>query len=98
MLTLQELEIFLTAAEHENFSEAGRELHMSQSAVSQTVQKIETRFGMKLFIRTGRLVQLTGAGELLMALAKELLANATRLEEQWPPSMKRRLAKSILAV
>ncbi len=81
MLTLQELEIFLTAAEHENFSEAGRQLCISQSAVSQAVQKIEDHFGRKLFIRNGRRVELSSAGELLMALARELLANATRLEE-----------------
>jgi DNA-binding transcriptional LysR family regulator len=81
MLTLQELEIFLTAAEHENFSEAGRQLNMSQSAVSQAVQKIENHFGRKLFNRCGRRVQLSETGELLMALAKELLADATRLEE-----------------
>ncbi|MBX3084786.1 MAG: LysR family transcriptional regulator [Anaerolineae bacterium] len=81
MLTLQELEVFLAAAEYKNFSEAGRQLHVSQSAVSQTIQKIESHYGTKLFLRTGHSMELSGAGELLMALAKELLANATRLEE-----------------
>jgi len=81
MLTLQELEVFLAAAEHKNFSEAGRQLHVSQSAVSQTIQKIESHYGTKLFLRNGHSMELSGAGELLMALAKELLANAYRLEE-----------------
>ena len=81
MLTLQEFDIFLAAADYENFSEAGRRLHISQSAVSQTVQKLETHFGTKLFVRNGHSIELSSAGELLMALAKELLANATRLEE-----------------
>jgi len=81
MVNLQELEIFLAAAQQENFSEAGRYLHLSQPAVSQAIQKLEQHFGTQLFLRNGRAVHLSAAGSLLMHMAQELMANATRLEE-----------------
>jgi len=81
MLNLNELVIFLAAAKCGNFSEAGRQLHLSQPAVSQNVENLEKRFGSKLFARQGRTVRLTEAGQALKPLAAELLAGARRLEE-----------------
>ncbi|MBZ0306633.1 MAG: LysR family transcriptional regulator, partial [Anaerolineae bacterium] len=81
MLNLHELNIFITAAEQSSFSKAGRLLHLSQPAVSQTIQNLERRLMVELFARHGRTVRLTAAGETLLPLARELLASANRLEE-----------------
>ncbi len=81
MLNLQELQVFLAAAEQGNFSEAGRLLHLSQPAVSQTIHNLEKRFGAQLFVRHGRAVRLSDAGETLMPMARELLTSANRIEE-----------------
>lgn len=81
MLNLQELAIFVTAAEHGSFSEAGRQLHLSQPAISQSVQTLERRLNAPLFLRVGRSVKLTEYGETLLPLARDLLANAARIEE-----------------
>jgi DNA-binding transcriptional LysR family regulator len=81
MLNLNELVVFLTAAETGNYSEAGRRLRLSQPAVSQTMDSLEKRFGAKLFTRQGRSVRLTEAGQLLKPLARELLSAANRLED-----------------
>jgi DNA-binding transcriptional LysR family regulator len=81
MLSLHELNIFTTAAEQSSFSKAGRLLHLSQPAISQTIQNLERRLKTELFIRYGRTIRLTAAGETLLPLARELLANANRLEE-----------------
>jgi DNA-binding transcriptional LysR family regulator len=81
MLNLNELAVFLAAAECGNFSEAGRKLHLSQPAVSQNMENLEKRFGAKLFARQGRSVRLTEAGQVLKPLARELLAAARRLDE-----------------
>ena len=81
MLSLSELMVFLTAADVGNFSEAGRQLHLSQPAVSQTMDNLEKRFGVKLFVRQGRSVRLTEAGQVLKPMARELLSGARRLDE-----------------
>ena len=81
MVNINELVVFLTAAECGNFSEAGRQLHVSQPAVSQTIDNMQRHFGTKLFVRHGRSVRLTEAGHVLMPMAKELLASAKRLDE-----------------
>jgi DNA-binding transcriptional LysR family regulator len=81
MLNLHELTVFLAAAEHGNFSEAGRQLHLTQPAVSQNIKSLERQFGAKLFVRTGRSLRLTEAGQALLPMARELLGSANRLEE-----------------
>lgn len=81
MLNLNELAVFLVAAESGNFTAAGRQLHISQPAVSQTIDSLEKQFGAELFTRRGRTVRLTEAGKILKPMAKELLAASRRVEE-----------------
>jgi DNA-binding transcriptional LysR family regulator len=81
MLDLNSLHVFLAVAEYGSFSEAGRRLHLSQSAVSQTIDGLEKQFGTRLYARQGRTVHLTEAGQVLAPAARELLAEASRLEE-----------------
>lgn len=81
MLNLHELAVFMEAVEQGNFSEAGRRLHLTQPAVSQTIKSLERQFGAKLFMRNGRRPHLTEAGQALVPMARELLGAAHRLEE-----------------
>ncbi len=81
MLNLDSLRVFLTVAEHGSFSEAGRQLHLTQPAVSQSIQGLEKQLGMPLFNRQGRAVQLTESGQVLVSMARELLTSAQRLEQ-----------------
>lgn len=81
MLNLNELEVFIAAAEHGSFSEAARKMHLSQPAVSQCIQSLERRFQLELFTRQGKSARLSDAGKTLLPLARELLTSATRLEE-----------------
>jgi DNA-binding transcriptional LysR family regulator len=80
MLNLDALKVFLAIAEHGNFSEAGRHLHLSQPAVSQIIQGLERQLGMQLFLRQGRTAQLTDSGQVLVPMARELLTSAQRVE------------------
>ncbi len=81
MLNLNDLSVFVTAAESKSFSEAGRRLRLSQPAVSQTIEKLEKEFGTRLFLRQGRRMQLSETGLALLPMARELLAGASRLTE-----------------
>ena len=70
-LTLQQINIFLTAAKYGNFTKASEELHMSQSSVSRNIVLMEESLGIILFVRIKKRVRLTAAGEYLQkALVK----------------------------
>jgi DNA-binding transcriptional LysR family regulator len=78
---LNDLVIFLVACETKNFSQAGRQLHLSQPAISQTINNLEKHFAAKLFLRQGRSVDLTEIGQALRPMAQELVSAARRMEE-----------------
>ena len=79
MLNLEAMKVFLAVAEYGSFSEAGRQIHISQPAISQIVQGLERQLGVPLFVRQGRTVQLTEAGQVLVPMARELLAYTQRV-------------------
>ena len=78
------LDAFYAAAQSLNFSQAARELHITQSALSQRIKALEEDIHLTLFVRMPRGVQLTEAGERLLrycqarnSLEKELLEELT---------------------
>ncbi|MBN1964440.1 MAG: LysR family transcriptional regulator, partial [Anaerolineae bacterium] len=81
MLELNELQVFLVAAETENFSEAARLLQISQPAVSAHIQSLEQRLNTRLFDRVGRNIKLNEVGEAFVPMVRNLLKEARRVEE-----------------
>lgn len=81
MINVPELKVFVTAAEELNFSRAAQRLHLSQSAVSQNIQSIERTYGVELFVRHGRSVQLSEAGLTILPMARDVLNSARLLED-----------------
>ena len=67
------LEHFVVLARTRNFTRAAEELHMSQSSLSRSIQRLEEQMGRVLFDRKPREVILTEAGELLLDKAKSIL-------------------------
>jgi len=68
------LEVFLAVAETLNFTRAAEQLHMSVSAVSRTVARLEESLGQPLFQRDRRNVRLTLAGQEFRSYATDTLA------------------------
>ncbi len=79
--TLRQLEVFLATARHENISRAARDLAMSQSAASGSLKELEGQFGVKLFDRVGKRLQLSELGRQLRPGAETLLAQAQGFEQ-----------------
>jgi DNA-binding transcriptional LysR family regulator len=57
--------VFYYVARTLSFSEASKQLYISQSAVSQSIKVLEKKLGQNLFIRSTKRVQLTPEGEIL---------------------------------
>lgn len=81
MVELSTLQVFLIAAEEKNFSNAAKRLHLSQSAVSQNIQSMERAYGVNLFNRHGRTVELSEAGQTILPMVQEVLRAARMLED-----------------
>jgi LysR family hydrogen peroxide-inducible transcriptional activator len=69
----QALQHFVVLARTKNFTRAGEELNLSQSALSRAIQKLEEQLGQPLFERKPREVILTSLGEVLLERAKDIL-------------------------
>lgn len=82
MLDAHQLNVFLTAARTLNFTAAARQLHMTQPSVSQHIQALEQHFGMDLFIRSGRHLRLTDAGEVLLPMTQEMVSISQSIDNK----------------
>jgi len=78
---LQELAVFVRAAESGSFSQAARELGLSQPSVSRIIGELEARLGVKLLLRTTRRITVTDAGALFLTRAREVLADIEDAED-----------------
>ncbi len=72
-MDLAQLEVFLTVAREGRFSRAAEKLHRTQSAVSQTIRKLEQEVGEPLLDRSSRDGLLTDAGRVLREYAERLV-------------------------
>src|SRR5580700_8846582 len=72
-MELSQLEVFLAVAREHRFSRAAAKLYRTQSAVSQTIRKLEVELGEALFDRSSREGVLTDAGKVLVEYAEKLL-------------------------
>ncbi len=68
-MDLRQLEIVRAIAETGSFTGAGARLNVSQSAISRQILLLEDEFHERLFVRLGRRVQITAAGEALLQLS-----------------------------
>jgi len=71
-LSLRQLEILKAVAETGSMAKAGRRLFMTGPGITQQVQQLEKTLGMPVFDRLGRRLQLTAAGERVLAAANEV--------------------------
>jgi DNA-binding transcriptional LysR family regulator len=72
-MEFRELTAFVAIAEEGGLSAAARRLHISQPALSQTVNALERKLGVKLLVRSSTGVQPTEAGMTLLAEARAIL-------------------------
>ncbi|MEY8577270.1 LysR family transcriptional regulator [Corynebacteriaceae bacterium 6-324] len=76
MYTLDQLQCFITVAEHLHFGHAADELNMTQPPLSRQIQKLEKDVGTPLLLRNNRKVELTPAGATFLRQARTILNSA----------------------
>jgi DNA-binding transcriptional LysR family regulator len=80
-IELRLLRYFAVVAEERHVGNAAARLFISQPALSQQIRALEEQVGVPLFVRHPRGMELTEAGEVLLAEAREVLVRAERFDE-----------------
>lgn len=77
----REMEVFAAVAARGSFSAAGRMLGLTPSAVSRTIDRIEARLGVRLMLRTTRVLTLTAEGQAYLGAARRIIADLNEAEQ-----------------
>jgi len=77
-MELRHLRYLCAVADYGSFSEAGRQLHISQSSISEQIADLEEEIGGALFNRASGRTRLTAQGKLFLAEARKTLIAADR--------------------
>jgi DNA-binding transcriptional LysR family regulator len=78
--SLSGITAFVQVAETRSFTEAGRLLEISSSAVGKSVARMEERLGVRLFHRSTRSVTLTAEGEMFLERCRRIIQEAEQAE------------------
>lgn len=77
-MELHHIRYFVAIAEELNFTKAAQKLFVTQSALSQQIAALEKEFGVKLFVRSQKGLQLSEAGRTFYRDAKQILSLTDR--------------------
>jgi LysR family cyn operon transcriptional activator len=80
-MELRQLKYFQKVAELQNFSEASRQLNITQSTLSQQIKKLEDELNVTLLLRDSHHVQLTDIGEAILPAINRTLRDANACKE-----------------
>ncbi|HEY9646618.1 MAG TPA: LysR substrate-binding domain-containing protein [Chroococcidiopsis sp.] len=80
-MTLEQLRIFLAVVKHLHFTRAAEELYITQPAVSAAISSLEKEYGVRLFHRVGRHIEITEAGKLLATEAQKIFDQVLSTEQ-----------------
>lgn len=76
------LTYFLAVATHKSFTKASQALHISQPSISKNIRNLEKEWGITLFVRNARSIELTEAGQAILPKVKSIVSQFQKLEEQ----------------
>lgn len=80
-MTLTQLSYMIAVAEAGNFTVAAEKTFVTQPTLSMQIQKLEDELGVKIFNRTKKPIRLTKVGEQILIQARNIIAEAKRMED-----------------
>ena len=75
-MNIKSLQLFIHLCDSKNFSKTAAAMHVSPSALSRQIQKLEDETGQELLIRDNRSVDLTPAGKQLLPVALNIVSGS----------------------
>ncbi len=80
MLERFHLEVLVAIQKHGTLTRAAEELHLSQSALTHSIKKLEGQLGVTVWQKEGRNLRLTSAGEHMLSFASRILPQFSHVE------------------
>ena len=72
-MNIQQLQYFVTVADLQHMSRAAQQLHISQPALTASIQRLEAELEAKLFAQSGRNIILTESGKAFLPFARDAI-------------------------
>ena len=82
-MTLKQLRYIVTVAETGNITEAAGKLFIAQPSLTSSIQELEKEFGITVFTRSKKGMQLTKEGEEFLGYARQVLDQTNLIEERY---------------
>lgn len=82
-MTLQQLKYVVTVADKGTISEAAKELFISQPSLTKAIKELENEMQITIFNRTNKGIVVSNAGDEFLAYARQVLEQASLLEERF---------------
>lgn len=82
-MTLKQLQYVVTTAETGNITEAAGKLFIAQPSLTAAIHELENEFGITLFTRSGRGIELTPEGDEFLGYARQVLEQANLIQERY---------------
>ena len=94
-MTLQQLRYVTTIANIGSISEAAKRLFVSQPSLTKAIKELEKEMGITIFDRTNKGITVSKDGERFLGYARQVLEQATLLEEQYKSNKGRKKQFSV---
>jgi DNA-binding transcriptional LysR family regulator len=78
-MSIEKLEYFYLVAKYNSLTKASTELYVGISSLSSSIKSLENELGFDLFVRQGKKLVLSTAGEEILPYVKEILHNAKKI-------------------
>ncbi len=85
-MTLQQLKYAIAIANYGSMNEAARELYISQPNLTKAIRELEDEMKICIFNRSNKGIQITKDGEVFLGYARQVVEQATMLEERYKES------------
>src|SRR5262245_20016214 len=79
-MELRQLEYLVAAVDYGGFTRGAAAVHVAQPSMSHAIANLERELGVEVFVRAGRSVRLSAAGELLVDRARRVLREVADLD------------------
>lgn len=95
-MTLNQLKMIVAVGKYQNITKAAKGIHVSQPSVSQQLKLLEEEYGVKLFKKKGKGIELTQTGQLFLKGAGSILFQVEKLDKEFRDNIKQRKARSLV--
>ena len=95
-MTLKQLKYITTVAETGNITEAAKKLYIAQPSLTASIQELEKEYGITIFNRSKKGIEITRDGEEFLGYARQVLEQTNLIDERYTgsPTRKHRFSVS----